>query len=668
MRILYKLTIPLALLLAGVVLFIIFFSKDSLTAALSREEFLKTQEEVIRTVPRFLKSEYFSDYLSAESQTQFEEFLGALKRPSTVRLTIWNREGVIVFSDLAYVIGQRASQNQEVARLFESGEPFFIVHAADTAKPVQSEVGEVFQMYIPIQIENDVPGALEVRSAAAAITAPIEQELNALIFLLILGGIIMFTAVFAVGHFFISKPVNVLGEAALELGRGNLDYQISSRSKDEVGELAHGFETMRLALKESRAQEQQKRELAQKSAKELEEMVASLTKAKAAMVNLLQDERALSADLKKERDQAQAIITSLGEGLLVVDTHFTISVMNPVAEELLEVTGEKAVGKDMRTIFSLLKGEEEVGKEEEEPIAKTITSEKAITIDIEDNIFFKLSSGKKIPVTLTTAPLIGDGIIGAVVVFRDVSEKKKLEEVRSTFISTASHQLRTPLTSLRWFAEILQGGDAGPLQDEQKSLIEQMYQGIENLIRLVNFLLQISRVESGRLRVEPIPLDLKEITQGVIANLKPLIDAHSQRIEITQEPTSLPLIPLDKEIISHVIQNLLSNASLYSPQKGVIAITMRVKGDIIEYAVKDEGIGIPEKEQDRIFEKFFRAQNAIKASPDGSGLGLALVKTLAQGWGGKVWFESKEGKGSTFYFTIPREGMKPKKGEVTLSA
>lgn len=173
------------------------------------------------------------------------------------------------------------------------------------------------------------------------------------------------------------------------------------------------------------------------------------------------------------------------------------------------------------------------------------------------------------------------------------------------------------------------------------------------MIHLVNLLLQIARVEAGKSKVKPVPLDLRDTTQEVVDLLKISLEAKSQKVAIQVDPDPFPLVSMDREVIYHVIQNLLSNANRYSPRKSVIEIAIMKKGNGVEYSIRDHGIGIPKRQQRRIFEKFFRADNALKLTPEGSGLGLFLVKSFVEGWGGKIFFESAEGKGTTFFFTIP---------------
>jgi len=258
-------------------------------------------------------------------------------------------------------------------------------------------------------------------------------------------------------------------------------------------------------------------------------------------------------------------------------------------------------------------------------------------------------------------------VSGVIITFRDVREERTLEEARISFISVASHQLRTPLTSMRWFAEMLLLGDAGAINEEQKHFVDRIYEGTQRMINLVNLLLQIARVEAGRVRIEPTKISFQNLFKGVTLALRSLLDAKSQKLELKTIPDPFPEVSMDQEVVWQVFQNLFSNAIRYSPEKSTIAVLVTQEGEFAKVMVKDSGIGIPKEQQSRVFEKFFRAENALKLVPEGSGLGLSLVKALVDGWGGKVWFESEEGQGTTFYFTIPLAGMKARKGDVKLT-
>ncbi len=392
-----------------------------------------------------------------------------------------------------------------------------------------------------------------------------------------------------------------------------------------------------------------------------------VTKAQTALLNILEDIKESEKNLREERDRSGAIISSMGESLLVIDKDYKIILINKAAAKSIDLPEENIVGSDIRKIISILKGDDPI-LTEDRPLEKVLNGRGTLTGDLKDNFYYKVPSGKKFPVDFISTPLIGDkGIIGAVLIFRDITDQKALDESKSNFISIASHQLRTPLTSLRWASEMLMGGDAGPLKSEQKHFVEKIYEATDRMIELVNLLLQIARVEAGRVKIEPTPVNLEDFTNEVVASLKVNLDEKFQEVKINIDPIPFPLIPLDKEIVWQVVQNLISNAIRYSPEKSSISISIAEKNGYVEYSVKNSGIGIPADQKDRIFEKFFRAQNALRAVPEGSGLGLSLVKYLVNDWGGKIWFESEEGKGATFFFTIPVEGMKPREGEVKLA-
>ncbi len=249
---------------------------------------------------------------------------------------------------------------------------------------------------------------------------------------------------------------------------------------------------------------------------------------------------------------------------------------------------------------------------------------------------------------------------------RDVTKIKALDRMKTEFISLASHQLRTPLSAVKWFGRMLLAGDAGKLSKLQKEYIENINVSNEREIQLVNSLLNISRIESGRIIIVPKPTNMKELIEQVVADAGISEDRRVQNIEL-KVGKKLPLLNIDPDLIRHVYMNLITNAMRYSDEGGRIFVEVEMKGKNILSSIEDHGIGIPKEEQPRIFERFFRAMNAMKKETEGTGLGLYLAKTIVESSGGKIWFESEVNKGSTFYFTLPLTGMKAKKGDVTLT-
>lgn len=250
---------------------------------------------------------------------------------------------------------------------------------------------------------------------------------------------------------------------------------------------------------------------------------------------------------------------------------------------------------------------------------------------------------------------------------RDVTKEREVERAKNEFLSLASHQLRTPPSIIGWYTEMLQSGELGPINEKQADYLKEIYAANKRMIAIINSLLNISRIEMGTFAISPKEIDLKAI---VDETAKELSSQFKRTIIMKADyDPSIKSFKADPNIIQIVIDNLLSNAFKYSPPENTtIEITARVENDFFFLSVKDNGIGIPAKDQARVFEKLFRADNAISANPDGTGLGLYMIKkVIVDGLGGKIWFASDENNGTTFSVSLPISSMNEKTGTTALS-
>lgn len=226
--------------------------------------------------------------------------------------------------------------------------------------------------------------------------------------------------------------------------------------------------------------------------------------------------------------------------------------------------------------------------------------------------------------------------------------------MKTEFLSVASHQLRTPLGSMKWNLESLLAGDAGVLKKDIKVILKDVYDSNKRMLTLVNDLLNVSRIDQGRIKDDPKETDIKELIDASIREIGPL--AKQKDVEIsTQIASKLPHITLDPTRFYEVIKNLLSNGVKYNKPGGMVTINVEHSGDFVSIKVTDTGMGIPRNDQPKIFSKFFRAKNAVVSETEGTGLGLFVVKSYVEGWGGTVECKSTEGKGTEFTLRIPRK-------------
>lgn len=368
-------------------------------------------------------------------------------------------------------------------------------------------------------------------------------------------------------------------------------------------------------------------------------------------------------ELEEEKARHDAMLQNIGDGVMGINDKGEIIFSNKQVEIMTGWAESEILGKPLIHVLRLEDEEKVEVSTNNRPIRTALFAKKKV---ISDDYFYVKKDKSRFPVAITATPVVLHGqVVGGVNVFRDVTREKEIDRMKTEFISLASHQLRTPLSAMKWFTEMLVDGDIGKLNAEQFEVVNNIYQSNERMIGLVNALLNISRIESGRIIIEPKPTDLEKLVREVVTELNQKIEKKKIHLAVSVSD-SLPNINIDPKLVRHVYMNLLTNAIKYSREGGEVTVIISKSGNEVISQVSDYGFGIPKNQQDQVFKKFFRAENVAKVETDGTGLGLYLTKAIVDSSGGKIWFESEEDKGTTFWFILPLTGSHQKEGEVSL--
>lgn len=493
-------------------------------------------------------------------------------------------------------------------------------------------------------------------------TAEVLSPLNRIIYYNLVAIIIVMILLFSIGitlfNIVIIKPIKKLSEDVVAIKNGDLNHKISFKSKDEIGELAGSFGLLVEAVKKSQANLEEKVkdrtiEL-DKKVKIIETSNKDLQETQKAMVNLMEDLSIEKNNIIQEKAKAEAILRSIGDGVLVVDHDQKIIMFNAVAAQISGFSLKEAAGKVFNQVLKFV-------REDNEQINDPFISEAIRTGEaksMSNHTVLIKKDGSKVPVADSAAPLKDESgrVIGCVVVFRDVTKEREVDRIKSEFVSVASHQLRTPLTGIKWFAEILLHDKKHKMTAGQKEYLQQIYVSNERLVHLVDDLLDVSHIETGRkYNVVLKPENVCEIMAEVIENQAIFAKKKKIKIKLSDNEKGKLILQVDREKIRQAFGNLISNAIKYSPVGSGLAIACERKESEVIFSIKDQGFGIPADQQKRIFEKFFRADNVTTAE-SGTGLGLYIAKAIVEGHGGRLWFDSVENKGTTFYVALPRGG------------
>jgi PAS domain S-box-containing protein len=362
----------------------------------------------------------------------------------------------------------------------------------------------------------------------------------------------------------------------------------------------------------------------------------------------------VSVSVKAEAD---AIFISMGDGAITTDEFGRITRVNPAARKMLGFKESELLNKPfLKTIIAL-----DLDGQKMTVIDRPITRAFLTGETVKRKMLIQTKRGKNIPVAVSVSPLmINKRPIGAIELMRDISIEMEVDRMKSEFISLASHQLRTPLSAIKTYTHMLKDEYMGGLNDEQKESLETIISASNRMNELISTLLNITRIESGTIAVNPKNVKIDDLVKEVMPEL--ILMAEDKDITLSTRTVGKASTKLktDGLIVKEIITNLVSNALKYTPKKGQVRIIIKPRRSDILVEVNDSGWGIPNQLQDKVFSKFFRASNIIKRETSGTGLGLYLVHGLLETLNGKIWFKSEEGKGTSFFFSLPRTYRKNK--------
>ncbi|OIO46937.1 MAG: hypothetical protein COU83_02910 [Candidatus Portnoybacteria bacterium CG10_big_fil_rev_8_21_14_0_10_40_22] len=340
--------------------------------------------------------------------------------------------------------------------------------------------------------------------------------------------------------------------------------------------------------------------------------------------------------LLDEKQRTEAVISSLLDGLVMVDKLNNVVLINPAAEQMLGVHADLILGNppnpSQRFLYQVLMSRSGGGVFEIEIFGPPLRILRVISAPVKG---------------------AGDESLGTVNALHDVTRERIIDQMKSEFISIASHRFRTPLSALKWSLSMLLQGDVGQLSNQQEELLKKSFATNEHMIHLVNDLLNVSKIEEGKIPYQYQRVQIIDKLREVVDENQSQLQRVNLRLNLILPDDEIPEILADSEKIKSVLEIIIDNAVKYTLPGGQIDISVKQQGQEIEICVADTGVGIPKNQQSDIFTKFFRGANVVRMQTEGTGLGLFLAKTVVEEHGGRIWFESKEGKGSKFFIVLP---------------
>jgi len=516
-----------------------------------------------------------------------------------------NKEGKII-----------AHPQKEKAKNFEDASRLAIVQEVLSGKTLGSqeftdEMGvEMVGAYAPVKRLGW--GMIVQQAKDDAYISAIKMKQNAILWIIVsIFGAALVGLLTARG---LSRPILNLIVGAEKVAEGDFTHKVVVKTHDELLTLADTFNFMTQKLKE---------------------------------YNDLQIDRIIT-----EKTKTEAVIYSIADGIVMTDFSGRIMLMNRRAREMLQVSGEEVLDKNLMDYI----GDQRIAQSLREIIEE---KEKTVVKEID----FSQGPYRKFVKTGTNIVKTEKGKdLGVVTVLHDITLEKEIEKMKEDFIHSITHDLRSPMTSIRGFVEVLLDGSAGEINEEQRDFLKIIDVSSQKLLGMINNILDVAKLETGRMKLTLTDFDSKETVERVIKIMEPQAVKSGVKLS-TRGFDSVPKIRADSDLMERVIMNLVSNAIKFTPSEGRVDIIGQDLPDRIQITVADTGRGIPPDYLDKVFDKFQQV-GIGNGEKRGSGLGLTIAKYGVETHLGKIWVESEMGKGSRFSFWLPKNLVKNEKGEI----
>ena len=492
------------------------------------------------------------------------------------------------------------SSNSDVREVINVGQPKTMV--------INSKKGNYMVQIVPLTSGTNIVGAVYVRASMATVFANLRN-----ISLMFLTATLLAVLVAAVASLFISRaitqPIAELRQQAMQVANGDYSTQVKIYSNDELGQLGSAFNT--LSARIERSQEQS----------------------------------------ESERRRLDSVLSHMTDGVIATDRHGNVSIINQMAQDFLNLSADEAINKPISQVLGL--GDDYTSQD-------LISSQSDMQVTVNKGTPDEMI----LHASFTLIKRVTGFVSGAVCVLHDVTEQIKNEDEQRQFVSNVSHELRTPLTSVRAYIEALSEG-AWKDPEIAPKFLQVTQEETERMIRMVNDLLVLSRMDRGTTKPDLEWVNFTDFVSHLLNRFDMIVEhdkkdpkTNEKKYEIKRELGNQALwIEIDTDQMMRVIDNIMNNAIKYSPDGGTITVRLKQNQNWVLLSISDQGLGIPRKDLGKIFDRFYRADKARSRAQGGTGLGLAIAKEIVTAHGGRIWADSREGHGSTFYISLPYEPM-----------